>query len=1095
MKNRIIRAVSALLLFVVAISLAFTASAENIDYSRPGSSLTNTLYAGDLIEEALSVSLSDAEKRYLELYCDFSITLPSTISSSYVKTEYDEEKKSLSVSVMPYVYELSCGTKIEWIPSKAVLWDREKLLEKNGDGYVCTFDGVNKRQDNKENAVSVLFEYEIIISEKAFNSFLNKAYFDIPMLKEEHKKRTQEYEAALLEYEKNKSEYADYLEALSVYNAEYEIYQKYLEEKRIYDEKYAEFLDYKAELEKFNQDVIAYENYEKELLKFESDYLSYLTYLDNAEKYDKELLKYQKYLADIETVRAQINTLDQIKTYVTDLKRSTYSDIMGNTVTSVIENKTLIVKTFGVDAETVDLAGSATERLRTLFDDYFSFTEESDKYSYYVMNYEKFRDNFCDLLRALDKLYENEGVTDTLRTQEKEEKYVILLAQLYKISNALSSEKIYNYDGTAAFDENYIIQNYYSKFPKNDSFYDKYKVEKKPSDVIAEEDYYVDIENPVPIDGGYPNEVLEPEILVTEEPTRPAFMKKPIEPQKVSEPEKINEVKEPEKLDEVLKPRKPDEYVADEAILNLIDEGFSVPMRESVSTDVVLTQSINVKKQFIGAATVNVAFHDQNGNELFSTAVDKGTPADFYGKIPVKAEDESATYTFECWVDEDGNVQNLDEVEADMHLYPKFRKTLKKYEVTWILDGEEISEKYDYGTAPSCPIVPEKVDTGTTYYTFDGFDKPVVPVTENATYTAKFKENYFIAYESGGGAPISYADGVCTVNAAQDNAKGYDISHLVEKIAGKYSLQILTRYGNISFSYSDTLLLKKEKAASFSLLVNMVGNGAYEYRCSLFDTDGNEILERISVNLDLPCKLPNTERMTLYHYLGENKKQVSYTVNETNIRYKATCGVTYFAGCEYKVSIVPCEILSLSVDKTVANHGSAVFVNYIPKKGISVNGTYYVSESGERVYFEGYFTLTENVTVGIDYSYIEYTVSFVSDGKVINSNTYHYGDMPKAPQNPKKPSDGSYTYSFIDWSSEIAPVTSDAVYEARYRSSPVQKEEEKLIKISDRILGLLLLGAGSGFIVVFGGVPCLIISVNLRKKTQKNKADEPERNA
>ena len=91
MKNRIIRAVSALLLFVVAISLAFTASAENIDYSRPGSSLTNTLYAGDLIEEALSVSLSDAEKRYLELYCDFSITLPSTISSSYVKTEYDEE--------------------------------------------------------------------------------------------------------------------------------------------------------------------------------------------------------------------------------------------------------------------------------------------------------------------------------------------------------------------------------------------------------------------------------------------------------------------------------------------------------------------------------------------------------------------------------------------------------------------------------------------------------------------------------------------------------------------------------------------------------------------------------------------------------------------------------------------------------------------------------------------------------------------------------------------------------------------------------------------------------------------------------------------
>ncbi len=1085
MKNRIIRAVLALFIIIFAFSAALTASGVNIDYSRPGSSHTATLYAGDLIEELLSVRLSDAEKRYLRLYCDFSVTLPSSISSSYVSAEYSEDAKTLTLSVKPHVYELSDGTGVKWIPKKAVLWDMEASLTENGGVYQCSFDDVEAYSDNTKNVVLVDFEYDISISAEAFNSFLNKAYFDIPSLREEHQKKTEEYENACLLYEKNKVEYAEYLKSLSEYNAQYALYEKYLEEKRVYDEKYAEFERYKEDLKKYNDDLIAYGVYEKALEQYEADYISYLRYLDNAEKYDEEMSKYQKYLLQIETVRAQLKVLDQIKTSVTPLKRSTYGDIMGGTVTSVIDNKTLIVKTFGVKAEVVDLAGDATESLRELFTDYFSFKEERDKYAYYVMNCESFRDNFSGLLRALDSLYHNEGVTDTLRTQEKEEKYVILLAQLYKITNALTDGTVYSYDGTYAFDQSYKIQNFYSKFPQNDSFYDKYVVSKKPSEVITEEDYYVDSESSEPLAGGYPNEVIEPEILVTEEPVRPAYMKTPAEPEEVAEPEPITEVKEPTKPGEVFEMAEPEKYVADEAILGIIDENFTLTLRDEIKSDFISTKRISVKKQFIGAESVGVVFHDNDGNEIFSTPVDKGTMVDFYGKLPTKAEDEGATYEFECWVDEFGVEQSLETVEKDMFLYPRFKKILKQFEITWIIEDTEIKQTYDYGALPLCPIIPQKNDTLNTYFTFDGFDIEPTAVTKNASYTAKFKENYYVAYSNGLGASISYEDGECTVDASKNDDTRYDISSLVTKIAGKYSLKILTRYGDVSFSYSDTVALKKEGIGSFALLVNMVGNGSYEYKISLYNSSGEESVGRVSATLDLPCRVPDAQRMILYYYSNEEKKPVSYTLDGASVRFKAGAGTKYFAGCEYSVTVIPCEELAFSADKKTAMYGSTVYVSFTPKKGIEINGTYYVRENGERVYFEGCFTLNENVTVGIDYRYTEYTVVFVSDGKIISSNTYRYGDMPVSPPNPKKPSDDKYSYKFIGWSQEIVPVSEDKTYEARYWSSPVLKEPEKLIQIADGIMRYILLGSSLVFILLFGGVPCVIISVKNAKKRKK----------
>jgi hypothetical protein len=1083
MKNKTVKILAAILIFASSFGIAVSVDGVNMDYSRPGSLYTDKLYAGEIIEDALGIDVSDEEKAYLEKYSDFSLTLPQSIASSYVTSEYDENNKSLSVKAQAYIYELSDGTRVEWIPTRANLFGKKQPLISDGEEYKTVFTDVEKFDDNTKNILYVDFEYGIVISDDAFNSFVNKAYNDIPALKEEHIKKSEAYAAALSKFENDRREYQKYLEALSEYNAKYSLYEKYLTDKKIYDEKYAAYLQYLKDLDKFKSDSVLYAQYEKDMQKYEADYISYLQYLSNADKYDKDMEKYQNYVKTITKVREQLKIIDQIKTQVGSLKRSIYSDITGTTVTSVIENKTLIVNHFGVSGAVVDLAGKSTENLRQLFSDYFSYTEEADKYAYYVVNYEKFRDNFANLLRALDKLYENEGVTDTMRSQEKEEKYVVLLAMLYKITNALSTETVYSYDGKVAFDKNYKIQNYYAKFEK-DSFYNKYKVSKKPSDIIKDSGYCVDIADPVPISNGYPAEVKEPQLLVTTEPKKPDYMKKPVEPDEVFEPDKINEVKKPTPPKEVNEPQKPDEYVADSAVLGIIDDEFSISLRDTLKDDIILTKSISVKKQFIGAVTVSVSFHDVFGNEIFVSEVDRGTAVDFYGNLPTKEEDESATYSFECWVDGEGNPVDLRSPDRDMNLYPSFKKTLKQYEISFIIGDKAIKEKYDYGTLPSCPVYPSLDDTGSTYFVFDGFDCDILPVTRDAVYTALFTEKYFVSYEKGDGAKISYSADTCTVDASFSDDKVYDLSKILEKAAGKYALTLLTRHGDVSFSFSDTARLKNEGVKSIGFSTRLVGESAYEYEISLYGETGGKV-ENISANLNLPCKAPEPERLTLYFEEGENKKQVSYTLTNANIRFKATLGVKYFAQCEHSIIHIPCEVLTFTVDKKTANYGSTVFVSFIPVKGIEIRGTYYIGSSGEKVYFENYFTVSEDVSVGIDYEYTEYTVSFVSDGKIISTNTYHYGEMPVIPQSPKKPADDEYTYTFVGWSSKVNPVKSDAVYEAVYWSNPVIKEDAGPIQISNKILQVLLFGIAMAFIFVFGAVPCVILSIIFHKKRKR----------
>ena len=66
-----------------------------------------------------------------------------------------------------------------------------------------------------------------------------------------------------------------------------------------------------------------------------------------------------------------------------------------------------------------------------------------------------------------------------------------------------------------------------------------------------------------------------------------------------------------------------------------------------------------------------------------SDAVEYGNSATYNGNIPTKEADRSYTYEFECWTDENGNVDDLGNVIADRDVYAKFKRTPIEYTIKY----------------------------------------------------------------------------------------------------------------------------------------------------------------------------------------------------------------------------------------------------------------------------------------------------------------------------------------------------------------------------------------------------------------------------
>ncbi len=135
---------------------------------------------------------------------------------------------------------------------------------------------------------------------------------------------------------------------------------------------------------------------------------------------------------------------------------------------------------------------------------------------------------------------------------------------------------------------------------------------------------------------------------------------------------------------------------------------------------------------------------------------------------PTKAADAKYTYTFAGWaLTADGDAVTDFKVTGDVTYYAVYISVVNKYDVKFMLDGEQIgtTQNIDYDTAPTMPETPTKAATAEYTYTFAGWYTAAeggekvedFTVKGNATYYGRFtatKNRYEIKFVDGDGNQV-----------------------------------------------------------------------------------------------------------------------------------------------------------------------------------------------------------------------------------------------------------------------------------------------------------------------------------------------------
>ena len=474
-----------------------------------------------------------------------------------------------------------------------------------------------------------------------------------------------------------------------------------------------------------------------------------------------------------------------------------------------------------------------------------------------------------------------------------------------------------------------------------------------------------------------------------------------------------------------------------------------------------------------------IVFKNYDGTVLSSKAYHYGdTVAE--PSTPKKAADNTYTYVFKSWdknvVAVNGNAEYIAQFDS-VHI--EYTIIFKNY------DGMVLSSKtYHYGDAVEEPKSPVKPADNTYTYMFKAWDKEVVSVSGNVTYTATYEATYIeymVVFKNYDGTVLSsktyhYGDTVeepSTPTKPADNACTYEfngwskgVTTVVDNI--EYVAQYKATFKDYTVifkNYDGTILsstiyhfgdaiaepTKPTKPSDntynyvFSgwnkTITTCTGNTEYEamfsaqyieYYVVFKNYDDSEISRRSYHYGDMieePDEPTKPEDLVgTYQFTGWDKEIVACTRNMT---YKATYSTIYK---EYKVEFRDYDGTILHSD--TYHYGDTVFIPQKPTRASDEKYDYVFSGwdkevvpcNGNAVY-----------TAAYDETYIEYTIVFKNyDGTVLSSKTYHYGDTVVEPSTPTKPADSTYTYTFKEWNQKVTSVSGNITYTATYDATYIE---------------------------------------------------------
>ena len=297
-------------------------------------------------------------------------------------------------------------------------------------------------------------------------------------------------------------------------------------------------------------------------------------------------------------------------------------------------------------------------------------------------------------------------------------------------------------------------------------------------------------------------------------------------------------------------------------------------------------------------------------------------------------------------------------------------------------------------------------------YTFAGWDKDLVPVTGEETYTAKYDSvvnTYLVTFKNGEqtlqsepvayGTTPSYTGGTPTIPATAEYTYTF-IGWDVEPVAVTGEATYSAKFDSIVNTYLVTFMNGEEVLQSSEIAYGTTpsytggtptkpATAEYTYTFSGWDVEPVAVTGEATYSAKFDS-IVNTYLVTFMN--GEQTLQSEPVAYGTVPQYTGVTP-TKPATAEYSYTFAGWDVEPVAV-------------------------------TGEATYSAKFDSIVST-----------YLVTFMNGEEVLQSSEMAYGATPSyTGGTPTKPATAEYTYTYLGWDKTIAPVTGDATYTARYDS-------------------------------------------------------------
>ncbi len=421
-----------------------------------------------------------------------------------------------------------------------------------------------------------------------------------------------------------------------------------------------------------------------------------------------------------------------------------------------------------------------------------------------------------------------------------------------------------------------------------------------------------------------------------------------------------------------------------------------------VSVNATYTASFTATKN-----TYTITWLNEDGTQIDQTTAE-------YGTMPThedasKANTAEYTYTFAGWT------PGIGIVTSDAEYTATFTQTKNSYLITFQNEDGTVlsSDTYEYGTMPTIPTAPTKPADGANTYTFAGWDKEIVAVTEATTYTATYnatKNIYTVTWLNSDNSPLAQT------TVAYGEAPVY---------TGEKPSRPNTAEYTYTFAGWTPEVETVTEAATYTATYDSVRNN---YTVTWLNEDGSEIESQTLEYGATPAYAD---------IVKENTPEYTYTFAGWTPQVEAVTGdATYTASFTatknmYLVTFKDEDGTTLKSEEL--EYGVTPVAPEDPTKGNTAEYSYTFSGWDKEI-----ASVTEAATYTATYNATKnsYTITFADeDGMVLQSSEVEYGAIPTAPSDPTKANTAEWSYTFAGWTPTIVAVTEAATYTATYTTT------------------------------------------------------------